>query len=34
MDFSDLERQLPHVFIVLRVLFLADIVIAALAGAI
>jgi cytochrome c oxidase subunit IV len=34
MDFSDLERQLPNVFIVLYVLFLVGIVIAALTGAI
>ena len=34
MDFSDLERQLPKVFIALHVLFLAGIVIAALTGAI
>ncbi len=34
MDFSDLERQLPNVFIVLYVLSLAGIVIAALTGAI
>jgi hypothetical protein len=34
MDFSDLERQLPNVFIMLYLLSLAGIVIAALAGAI